>query len=216
MIRSLATDLDMLPRLKKPQKGNDTETEALGNTVVTKTENPRNTSRYINKAKNPQRRNKSETEAPLNVDVLNNVESQSKYSPHLTAELLDKARNTYGVLTPRGFPISNKRQCTKDADTNESDEYVANNEEAWDSLDFVRASEACKVMLWYHFIESSWLLHDNFDRGYRPGSDYPEIIDLTLGLGNEWAALFEVYTVDDFTRISRDLQARFLLFRTYI
>ena len=109
------------------------------------------------------------------------------------------------------------REYAIEAVTEEPDyEYNANDEDTWSNLENVRNFAACKVMLWHHFMDDPWLLHDSFERGYRPGREYPEIIDLTLGLGNEWAPVFEVYTVDKFMRLSRDFQARFILFRTYI
>lgn len=79
-----------------------------------------------------------------------------------------------------------------------------------------RSAEACTVMLWTHFLESPGLLHRNFEKGYRAGENYPDILDLTRGLENKRLTMFEIYSVDEFMRVSRDIQTRKLLFRTYI
>ena len=75
---------------------------------------------------------------------------------------------------------------------------------------------SCTVMLWDHFIHNPGLLHRAFEKGYRQGENYTEVLDLTRGLENERLAMFEVFNTDEFTRISQELQTKCLLFRTFI
>ena len=75
---------------------------------------------------------------------------------------------------------------------------------------------ACTVMLWDHFLHSPGLLHRAFEKGYRQGENYPEILDLTRGLENDRLAMFEVLNADEFARISHELQTKCLLFHTFI
>ena len=90
------------------------------------------------------------------------------------------------------------------------DTVVGNDEEC------IRRPEACTVMLWNQFIENPGLLHPQFERGYRTGQTYTDILDLTTGFENEKLTMFEVYNIDEFRRISHELQSRCLLFKTYI
>ena len=208
------------------------------NTFTTTTDESRN--KYVTAAKEPRTIFTTTAEEPRNKYVKYNTTERSR-NKYVTAseKRLDRyvtatedSRNRHDQCSTSKEPRNNYDIATeepRDRYYTTADElrnkYVTAAEEPRNTfscistaagLDFVRPSEACKVMLWDHFRESPWLLHENFEKGYRPGRNYPEVIDLTMGLENEWATMFDVYSVDGFMRISRDLQARCLLFRTYI